>query len=612
MASPRICGKSIWTLVTAFYAGTMLSGLAHAQAGPATASACRTPPVPPSQGEIAGGAFRVSSVNVEVNGKYEGAPPRDGWSPKASNLELVHRRGQNLDRDWVCEQFAGFAGRDTPADAIADMVQRINLAYVANGYINSGVRLRGLPDSGSGAVQLELVFGSVQSPADPTKPLQLSWPVGRSGLGDNFIRDRLPSLDIQPFNALQMEREFRSLAENPNIQLIEGGLQPGTEPGQAYVDFRVTPQPQFDFYLNAANSRSPTVGGERIGAGGSFRNGLFDGDILTAEYGQTEGLYDAFIAYQMPFLHPRLTLDVRGEVNEADVVDPALLALDIRSESQAGEVGLGYKLVQRPILPREDGKGFHSARTVSVGARVSHKESQTFLLGMPFSFSPGSIDGKAEITATRLTVDWVERAETSVSAASLIVSHGLDGSGTDIPGVIAPNPNFTTAFLQLSHARALPLDFQLNMRVAGQWASGTLYSAERFSVGGETTVRGYRENLLLADSGVMGRIEITHALNVGGSPDPSRFNWGAFRLGVFGDYATTRNEFGENPDPAIISSAGMTIEWAPSAAVRANVSYGLAFEDVAQPAQRDLQDDGIHFRIEIHPLDFFRRKPTRR
>ena len=373
----------------------------------------------------------------------------------------------------------------------------------------------------------------------------------------------------------------------------------------------MTPAPRLDLYLNAANSRSPSVGGERIGAGGSFRNAVFDGDIVSAEYGQTEGLYDAFVAYSMPLLNPRVTLDLRAEVNEADVIDPALQTLDIRSESQSADVGLGFKLVQRPIMPREDGKGFRSARTVQLGLRASRKESQTFLLGMPFSFSPGSVDGKAEITAARLTADWIERSERSVYAASLTVSQGLEGSGTDIPGVIAPDDNFTSALLQLSHARALPFDFQLNLRLAGQVASGTLYSAERFSVGGDATVRGYRENLLLADSGFIARAEISHAINLGGDPDPSRFNWGAFRLGIFGDHGSVRNLKGSNADPAVISSAGANLEWAPSRAVSANLAYGYAFEDVPTPAQRDLQDDGLHFRIEIHPLEFFgnRAKP---
>jgi hemolysin activation/secretion protein len=566
-------------------------------------------PAPLAEDPAAG--YWVSSINLTVKGDYDDAPSRPDWT--AAGTTLRHRAGMALDSHWVCMQFEDMVGRAVPSDAVVNKIQQINLAYVANGYLNSGVRLTAEPQGDSSSLELELIFGHVMSPVDASRPLRVTWPKddqGRaqsSGLGENFIRDRLPSLDRQPFNAIAMESEFRSLAENQAIQRIEGGLSPGARPGEAYVDFLVTPQPQLDFHLSVANSRSPSVGGERVGIGGSFRNSLFDGDVFAAEYGQTKGLYDAYVAYQTPFLHPRLMLDVRGEVNQADVVDPALQSLDIRSESQTFEAGLQARLIQRPILPKENGGGFESARTVSIGARVARKESQTFLLGLPFSFSPGSVGGRAETTVAKLSADWVERSEQSVYVASVTVSQGLEGSGTDVVGAIVPDENFTSAALQVSHARALPFDFQLNLRVAGQVASGTLYSSERFSVGGESTVRGYRENLLLADSGAMARVELSHPLNLGGDPDPSAFNWGAFRLGVFGDYATTRNEEGPNPRPAIISSAGLNLEWAPSAAIRANLVYGHAFKEVVNSSQRDLQDDGVHFKIEIRPLEFFKK-----
>ena len=54
---------------------------------------------------------------------------------------------------------------------------------------------------------------------------------------------------------------------------------------------------------------------------------------------------------------------------------------------------------------------------------------------------------------------------------------------------------------------------ELRARLSGQWADGVLYSGERFSAGGETTVRGYRETLLLTDEGVIGSIEIARPIS---------------------------------------------------------------------------------------------------
>lgn len=237
------------------------------------------------------------------------------------------------------------------------------------------------------------------------------------------------------------------------------------------------PQPRFDLYIQAGNSRSPAVGGERAAIGGSIRNVLFGGAVLSAEYGATEGLQDAFAAYSAPIFDPRTTIDVRFEMNEADVVEPALQALGIQSESAAGEVGLTRKVVQRPLTP--DGDGWIAARAISLGARLSRRESETSLLGVPFSFAPGAVDGRTEVTALRFTGDWIERGINEVWAASAVASVGLDGTRSDAPGVPSPDQNFTSVLAQLNYARRLTDRLEVRARVAGQWASGLLYTSER-------------------------------------------------------------------------------------------------------------------------------------
>ena len=140
------------------------------------------------------------------------------------------------------------------------------------------------------------------------------------------------------------------------------------------------------------------------------------------------------------------------------------------------------------------------------------------------------------------------------------------------------------------------------MRFYGQWADGVLYSGERFSAGGESTVRGYRENLLLADRGAVGSVEVARPIRLGGRQGTGRtFDWGAFTVSGFGDAAYMTNV--EDPQPVHrIYSVGGSLAWTPADALSARITYAKALKDVASAGKRDLQDRGVSFRITVRPL----------
>ena len=74
-----------------------------------------------------------------------------------------------------------------------------------------------------------------------------------------------------------------------------------------------------------------------------------------------------------------------------------------------------------------------------------------------------------------------------------------------------PDGEFTSWLLQLQHARRVPTwlgDGELVARADAQMATGALFSIESFALGGASTVRGYRENAVVADGGAVGSIEL--------------------------------------------------------------------------------------------------------
>jgi hemolysin activation/secretion protein len=294
---------------------------------------------------------------------------------------------------------------------------------------------------------------------------------------------------------------------------------------------------------------------------------------------------------------------VRGAVDDAAVVASTLLPLDIRARDRLIEVGLTQKLFDAPLLPSATPGQWTPARTLSGGILLTHRVSETDLQGQPFSFSPGTVNGRSEYTAVRLVGDFVVRGVVQVFAASVTATRGLDGTRSDVPGTEAPKRNFDALLVQLNYARRLSGEgLEFRARLSGQTSDSVLYAGERLSAGGGTTVRGYRENLLLADSGLLGSLELARPIHFGGGRSGAGgFDWGAFSLTAFTDAAALRNYRPPQPGDAIYS-VGAAIAWTPSDALSAQLTWGVPLNKVSLAGAKDLQDRGVYFAVTLRPL----------
>jgi hemolysin activation/secretion protein len=566
------------------------------------------PPPATAQAPTAGGeradAGSFTALRVAREGPEGDARPLRGWNPPeapGAGLRLEHVDTEPLDEAWVRRQFAlnGLPGSGGVSRALA-LTQLINRAFLSAGYLNSGVVVR---PSAAGELKLGLIYGGLTPAAADASPVSVEWLGGDAkGLDADYLRDRLPSAFQRPLNGADLERDFRLLAEDPAILTLNADLRPGDRPGEATLALGVYPQDRSDFYVTAANDRSPSVGGERAAVGGLLRNLVRAGDVLTGEVGETRGLKDAAIGYALPFFSPRTTLSLRAALNDAAVISRPLIPLDIRAQDRSYEVGLIRKVLDTPLLPAAEPGRWSAARTFSAGLLLTHRLSKTSLQGEPFSFSPGAVGGRSAYTALRITGDYLVRSVDQVFAISLTVTRGLDGTGSDIPGLPGPKPHFDALLAQVNYARRLSdRGLEFRARLSGQFADSLLYSGERFSAGGSTTVRGYRENLILADEGVVGSLELARPISLSRRAGGARtFDWGAFAVSAFVDGAALRNHIAPQPQRPIYS-LGAALAWTPSDAISAQVIYGHALTNADFSGAKDRQDRGLSFRLTLRP-----------
>ncbi|WP_327463192.1 ShlB/FhaC/HecB family hemolysin secretion/activation protein [Sphingomonas sp.] len=539
-----------------------------------------------------------------------GAAPRTRRSAQPQNgqpLQLRYGPGEPIDPAWVRGHFerAGLIGRPASNAALVDMVQIINAAILRDGLINTGVVIEPQPAlENGGTLRLRLVYGRLGSADGASPPIVINWGgKGSRGLSDAFVAAEMRSAARTPVDAVAIERDFRLLSDHPAVRTVRADLKALNAPGEAQLALSVEAAPRYDLYVTVANNRSPSVGGERAALGGSMRNLLASTDLFSFEGGRTSGVTDAVVSYSAPLIDYDLRLNVRAGLNNAAVIDPELLALDISARDRFVEAGISYQFWERPLTPVEGGR-WTSARALSAGLTFLHRRTRTFLFGKPFSFTPGSVRGRAEYSALRGSIEFVDRGPSQAITLSLIGTLGLEGTRSDVPGLPQPDENFTAAALQLNYARRLTPDrLELRGRLTVQWTSDLLYTAERFSVGGSNSVRGYRENLILSDRGAVASVELAQPFSLSGrSAGRSDVDLGSFSASLFADAAYVDNVGAADPSPRWITGIGASLLWTPSEALTARIIYGEALKSVPVVGRRDLQDKGVQFMVTVRPL----------
>ena len=282
--------------------------------------------------------------------------------------------------------------------------------YVNAGYVNSGAIL---PDQTvtEGIITFQIIEGALtQITVD-----------GNRWFRDSYLRKRLAVDSLPPLNIGTVQERLQFLQQDDRLERLDAELRPGVQLGESELYVRVTEQVPFFVALEFNNYQSPSVGAERGLLTVAHRNLTGHGDILSTTYGRSAGLdlqLDA--SYTLPLTVQDTTVKLRYQRNDSSVVEAQFEPLDIDSQSEISTISL-----RQPV--------FRTLRQeFALALSGEHLRSKTFLLGEPFSFSPGAEDGEAVDTAVRLTAEWLDRTPNQVIAVRSRFSMGLDVLGATI------------------------------------------------------------------------------------------------------------------------------------------------------------------------------------
>ncbi len=469
---------------------------------------------------------------------------------------------------------APLTNRPIGFNQLLQAANQITELYAKNGYINSGAFIPGNQtfDAQGGTVKIEIIEGSVED----------ILVTGTQRLNPKYIESRVAIGASKPLKVDRLLESLRLLQLDPLIKNISTELAAGKEPSTSVVQLTVTENPTWRAGITAGNNRTPSVGELIAQASLSQSNLTGAGDSLALSYGRSEAsnIYD--INYTLPINPRNGTLKFQYSRSNSRVVENPFDRLDINGTAQ--DISVSYR---QPLLQT-------TAQEFALGITIANRETNTGYLasvigdrvGYP---SPGADDnGVTRITAARLFQDYTLRDSQQVFAARSQLSFGVNTLDATV-SPSSPNSNFVTWRGQGQYVRALAPNSILLLKLEGQIADRPLVALEQIGVGGQDTVRGYRQDLLLGDNGLLASAEVRIPIF---TPADSK---NVLQIVPFVDFGVISNQ-APNPNPKndTVASGGIGLRYQSGDNFFAKFDYGVPFTSIDQP-KRTGQEQGFHF-----------------
>jgi hemolysin activation/secretion protein len=367
---------------------------------------------------------------------------------------------------------------------------------------------------------------------------------------------------------------------DPLIERVNAELTAGSTAGRNILRLTVKEAPAFHAGVGVDNNQSPSIGSEQASVFIAHDNLLGFGDKLAAQYGITEGLNLYDFSYTIPINSLDGTVGVRYGNSDSKIIEADFRDLDIRSESRTLSFNLRQPLHKTP------------SSEFALGLAFDLRRSQTFILNdIPYSFSEGPENGESKVTAIRFSQDWVQRDTKKVLAARSQFSVGIGAFDATINDT-GTDGRFFSWLGQFQWVQRLSPRIIMLAKIDGQLTGDSLLSLEKFSIGGVETVRGYNQNQVVTDNGVIASVE---------ARIPLTSNVNTFQVVPFFDFGTGWNNRADNPNPQTLASLGLGLRWQPFPGLNLRADYGIPLFGVENKGD-SLQDNGFNFSLRYQPF----------
>jgi hemolysin activation/secretion protein len=469
---------------------------------------------------------------------------------------------------------APYTNRTLTFNELLQVSSAITKLYVDKGYITSGAYLPPQRLEGSVA-KIQVLEGTLEG-------IKIT---GAKRLNPSYIRSRIALGAKPPLNRDRLLEVLQLLQLNPLISNLSADLSAGTRPGQNLLEIKVKEARTFHPTITLDNGRSPSVGSFRRGIQLSEANLLGQGDAIQVGYANTDGSNALDLKYTWPLNARNGTVSFGYGINFNRVVEPPFNTLDINSNSNYYELALRQPILQTPT------------QEVGLGLTFTRQASKATLLDelIPFPSLGADSEGNTRVWTLAFSQDWTRRSREQVLALRSEFSAGLDIFDAT-RNQNTPDGQFFAWRGQGQWVRSLAPDTLFLFRTDIQLADRALVPLAQFGLGGIDSVRGYRQDALLTDSGIFASAEARIPI--------ARFRRidGLLQIVPFVEMGKGWNLSGRpNPDPSLIGSVGLGLRWQTSDKLSIRLDYGIPLVSI-QSSRRTWQESGFYFSVNYTPF----------
>ncbi len=385
-----------------------------------------------------------------------------------------------------------YTGDCVGVNEIQSLMGEITAYYIDKGYSTTRAYLPE-QDLGRGTLTVQVVEGKVSD-------IRLK----EGDKGSLFIPNAFPGVKGDVLNLRDIEQALdqvnRLSSNNATMDIA-----PGENPGESVVVINNNPSKRWHLNAVADNYGTRTTGRNELGLTASLDSILGLNELFSLNVKKTLPINDpdkqstsASALFSVPFGYYTLTGGYSDSNYNSLLVTPSSLIVDLSGNSHSY-----YATLDRVVYRNRDTK-------VKVSGTLTNKESNNYVAGARLAVSSRTL------TVADLGVNASTAIGSGFANFGFGYSRGLTmlGAQQDLSGLPGSAPRAQFDKLTASASYFLPFrfhdqDMSFNTSATAQYGLDTLYGSEQFSVGGIYTVRGFYEESLANDHGILIRNDLS-------------------------------------------------------------------------------------------------------
>ena len=467
-----------------------------------------------------------------------------------------------------------YINREISFDELIDLRLKITDLYVDSGFTTSAAVIT---EQGNEAVSQKDAVVTIRIIEGAIEEVSFE--------GDDRLRSyvlsRLNASLTPVFNQIELEETLRLLQIDPLVESISANLSSGSQVGSSLLTISAVAAPIFKASIETNNHRAPSIGSFQAVVQAEVANLLSQGEKLDIGYSLTDGSGSYYTLLEVPTNENNGSLSFEYRQLDTRIIEEPFDDFNIQTEGQ--RYGISYR---QPLFRKASNNRIEA---FSISTTASYFQSASTLSGIPFPISMGAnSQGRTQIFEVSLSQEYIQQTRRNIIALNSQLALGLDVM--DEASEREPDGEYLLWRGQGLWIQNLGSDRQLKLDADVQFASDSLLPIRQLTLAGPTSVRGYWQDSVTSDNGMVLSTELKLPLATNQRSDQQLSAIPFVDLGVGWNNGDRRRV-----DNGFLASVGLGIqyEWNDLTA-RANYAIPLLHTD---SEGRSLQESGLNFSV---------------